>query len=39
MLYEPVKHIESLEKFQLAYEHDRTWREAKKAVKARAVKE
>jgi len=33
------QHLESLEKFQLSYEHDRTWNEAKKAVKERATTE
>lgn len=37
MMYEPQKHIESLSKFQLSFEHDKTWSEAKRAVKARAA--
>lgn len=31
--------IKSLAKFSLAFEYDKTWHEAKKAVKSRAVKE
>lgn len=31
------QHIKSLAKFQLAYEHDKTWHEAKVAVRARSA--
>lgn len=31
------QHLESLAKFQLSFEHDKTWTEAKKAVRDRST--
>lgn len=35
MINESHLHIQSLEKFPLAFEYDKSWHEAKKSIKAR----
>lgn len=37
MIHKSDQHLESLAKFHISFEHDKTWSEAKKAIKDRSV--